>query len=79
MTLGGFDGEPDIHAMLNMYWEPLDFELPEVPGRSWLRAVDTALEPPLDIADPGAEAPVAGNIYTLQGRSVVVLINRAAG
>src|SRR5271157_1329616 len=78
MTLGGFDGEPDIHAMLNMYWEPLDFELPAVPGQRWLLAVDTALAPPLDIADPGAEAPLSGATYTLQGRSVVVLINRAA-
>jgi glycogen operon protein len=79
MTLGGFDGDPDIHAMLNMYWDPLDFELPAVPGRRWLLAVDTALAPPLDIADPGGEAPVEGATYTAKGRSVVVLINRAAG
>jgi len=78
MTLGGFYGEPDIHVMMNMYWDPLDFELPAVPGRSWLLAVDTALAPPLDIADPGAETPIAGPSYTLEGRSVVVLINRAA-
>jgi hypothetical protein len=39
--------------------------------------VDTALAPPFDIADPGAETPLSGATYTLQGRSVVVLINRA--
>jgi glycogen operon protein len=78
MTLGGFDGAPDIHAMMNMHWDALDFELPAVPGRRWLRAVDTALPPPFDIADPGAETPLSGATYTLQGRSVVVLINRAS-
>jgi glycogen operon protein len=77
MTLGGFDGAPDIHAMMNMHWDALDFELPAVPGRRWLRVVDTALAPPFDIADPGAETPLSGATYTLQGRSVVVLINRA--
>jgi glycogen operon protein len=77
MTLGGFDGAPDIHVMMNMYWEALDFELPVIPGRRWLRAVDTALAPPLDIADPGTETPLSGATYTLQGRSIVVLINRA--
>jgi isoamylase len=41
MTLAGFRGANDIHIMLNMYWESLDFELPAVPGRTWLKAVDT--------------------------------------
>ncbi|HMC61349.1 MAG TPA: hypothetical protein VKJ01_19320, partial [Candidatus Solibacter sp.] len=79
MTFGGFDGDPDIHVMLNMYWESLDFELPVVAGRQWFRAVDTALNSPLDIADPGQEQPVAGSAYALQGRSVVVLVNRIDG
>ncbi|HYW43318.1 MAG TPA: glycogen debranching protein GlgX [Bryobacteraceae bacterium] len=78
MTLAGFDGNPDIHVMMNMYWESQDFELPDVPGRSWFLAVDTAAAPPLDFADPGAEAPVAGPTHTVQGRSIVVLVNRAA-
>jgi glycogen operon protein len=78
MTLAGFDGAPDIHVMLNMYWESVDFDLPIVPGRSWFRALDTAQPPPDDIAGPGAEAPVAGTTYKLQGRSVAALINRAA-
>jgi glycogen operon protein len=77
MTLGGFDGAPDIHAMLNMHWDSLDFELPAVPDRRWFIAVDTAQAPPHDIADPGGEAPVTGTTYTLQGRGVAVLVNRA--
>jgi len=77
MTLAGFDGQPDIHVMLNMYWDSLDFELPAVPGRRWFRAVDTAQAPPGDIADPGAEPEVDEGAYTVQGRSVVALINRS--
>jgi len=78
LTLAGFDGDVDIHIMLNMHWENLDFELPVVPGRIWLRAVDTSQAAPLDIANLGHERPVVGNAYTVQARSVVVLVNREA-
>jgi glycogen operon protein len=44
---GGFHGDEDIHIMLNMYWESLDFELPSVRDRIWLEAVDTSKRPPL--------------------------------
>ena len=77
LTLAGFDGDADIHIMLNMHWERLDFELPTVPGRTWRKAVDTSQAPPLDIADFGGELPVVGNAYTVQGRSVAVLVNSA--
>jgi isoamylase len=75
-TLAGFDGDGDIHITLNMYWEALDFELPSVPGRTWLKAVDTSQPSPLDISDYGDELPVIGNACRVPGRSVVVLINR---
>ena len=78
MTLAGFNGDPDLHVMLNMLWDSLEFELPVVPGRSWFIAVDTAQTPPHDIADPGAEPAVTGNTCTVQPRSVVVLVNQAA-
>jgi len=77
MTLAGFNGDSDLHVMLDMYWEGLEFELPAVPGRRWSIAVDTAKAPPHDIADPGSEPAVTGNTYTVQPRSVVVLVNRA--
>ncbi len=73
MTLPGSGGDVSIHVMLNMYWESLDFELP--PDRSWFKSVDTAAPPPHDIEDPGSEIPVLGSTYSLQGRSVVVLIS----
>jgi glycogen operon protein len=78
ITLAGFRGEEDIHIMLNMYWEALHFELPPVAGRVWFRAVDTSLTSPLDIAEPGSEAPIAGSTYPVGQRSVVVLISRTA-
>ncbi len=77
MTLAGFRGDPDLHVIMNMYWGSLDFELPAVPGRVWLRAVDTALAPPSDIADAGHEPVVSGKTLAVAGRSVVVLVNRA--
>jgi len=78
MTVAGFDGECDIHAMLNMHWDAQDFELPVVAGRRWLVAVDTGQDSPLDIADPGKERPVAGDSCHLAGRSVVVLVNEVS-
>jgi isoamylase len=75
-TLGGFNEEADIHVMLNMYWEELEFEIPAVAGKQWYRAIDTAQNSPLDIAEPGKETLVTSNTYFVQGRSVVVLISQ---
>ncbi|WP_083656066.1 glycogen debranching protein GlgX [Mongoliimonas terrestris] len=75
-TLAGPDDGSDLHVILNMYWEPLDFELPSVAGHGWCRAVDTALAAPQDIAAPGAEVSHPAATYRVEGRSVVVLVNR---
>jgi len=32
-TLAGFEDHPDIHVMMNMYWEPLNMAVPVIPGR----------------------------------------------
>jgi glycogen operon protein len=76
MTLGGFDGDSDLHIMFNMFWESLEFELPIVPGRRWCLAVDTAQPSPYDIADPGSEPDVLGKTRLVEARSVAVLVNR---
>jgi isoamylase len=77
-TLAGFDGDTDIHVMLNMWSEDLEFELPRVAaGNAWRRSVDTALESPADISDDGAEPTVSTGTYRVAARSVVVLIARA--
>jgi len=75
-TLAGLDGEDDLHVMLNMVWEAVDFELPSIPGRRWARAVDTWLPSPDEILDPGHEVPVETDTYHAGDRSVVVLISQ---
>jgi isoamylase len=76
MTLAGFGSEPDIHLMANMYWDAVPMAIPQVAGRIWHRAVDTALPSPDDIADPGMSPAIHDEKYLVSGRSVVVLISK---
>lgn len=74
-------GRVILHLMVNAYWEPLDFELPEIgqhPDGKWRRWIDTSLDPPEDICD-WSEAPmVAGALYRVPPRSTAVLLMEAA-
>lgn len=72
-TVAGFNGDPDVHIMMNMYWEPLTFELPQISGYRWWRSLDTALPSPQDVVDLGEEVAVSGNTYTVADRSIVIL------
>src|SRR5262249_44725875 len=74
-TLGGLGQDPDINGMMNMHWEALDMDMPTVAGRKWLRAVDTSLPSPYDIAEAGLELPCLGESYRVNPRSIVVLVN----
>jgi isoamylase len=71
-TLAGVDDDPDVHVILNMDDQTLDFELP--PEHGWRRAFDTSLPSPEDAADPGREPAVDGGRYRALGRSAVVLV-----
>ena len=75
-TLGGFEEEVDVHVMLNMYWEELNFEIPSIEGREWYKVVDTADPSPMDIVEPGKETMVSGDVCLVKGYSVVVLISK---
>lgn len=75
-TLGGFDGEPDIHAILNMSCEELDFGVTPIEDRRWYVTIDTAQDSPEDIVESGEEKQITGNTYPVQGHSVVVLISK---
>jgi isoamylase len=75
-TMAGFGDAPDLHVMINMYWEKLSMAIPDVDGRGWYRAIDTTLSSPDNIADAGSETPVQGGRYAVGPRSVVVLISR---
>ncbi len=67
------EAQDDLHVMLNMEADGLDFELPEVPGWAWYRVVDTALASPADIVEEGAEERITTPTYHVSGRSVVIL------
>jgi glycogen operon protein len=75
-TLGGFEGGFDIHAVLNMYWDALDFEVPVIPGHRWYRIVDTARPSPEDIVETVPQVPIEGRQVRVEGRSVMVLLSR---
>jgi isoamylase len=62
-----------LHLILNAYWEPMIFELPQLNG-GWHRWIDTALEPPRDIIEWPAAPPVPGETYQAGDHSVAVLI-----
>jgi len=69
-------GRVVFHLMINACWEPLSFELPEPPGgwhAGWRRMIDTALDAPDDIAEPGQMPTIIANYYAVAPRSVVLL------
>jgi isoamylase len=74
-TLGGMDGDDDIHVILNMEDLALDFELPKLHRRSWHRVTDTARDAPQDILPPGREVEVSTPSYRAGPRSSVVLVS----
>jgi isoamylase len=80
-TLGGFAEEllddVDIHVMLNMEWENLDFDVPPLIGRKWYRVIDTSAPAPDDIMEAGfplaRDALITGNVCNVKWHSIVVL------
>lgn len=74
MTLGAREERNDLHIMFNMYWYPLDFDLPDVDGKKWYRAIDTSLASPDDIAEIGKETVHKSSSCKVNARSIVVLV-----
>jgi isoamylase len=73
-TVAGIEGgEPDVHAILNMSSDAIEFELPALAGRLWSLAVDTAQAPPGDIVAPARQAPLTERSRRVTRRSIVVL------
>ena len=70
------DGDATFHIILNAFWEPQAFELPAPPHKgTWLRVVDTSLDPPDDLVEPGTEVPIKSGVYQVGARSAVVLMS----
>jgi glycogen operon protein len=68
-----------LYIILNAYWDPLEFELPEAGtdgGGSWLRWIDTSLESPHEIVEWEQAPTVQVRTYCAGPRSVVVLFAR---
>jgi glycogen operon protein len=74
-TLWGQGRDNDLHIMLNMDMQNLDFAVPAVAaGKQWYVAASTSRYAPDDIADPGQEHQFLGQAYHVEGHSVVILI-----
>jgi glycogen operon protein len=71
---GASQGNSDIYAMINGYWEELPFVVQEGQPGDWRRVIDTGLDSPEDFREPGAEVPLSSRTYVVKPRSVVVLI-----
>jgi len=70
-----------FHLMLNAFWEPLEFELPQPGGHSgspWWRWIDTSLDSPQDIVEWQDAPTIPGTTYRAGPRSVVVLVAHVA-
>ena len=61
---------------MNMYWDGIEFEIPQFNGLDWYRIIDTSLPSPDDIVDREQQVKISDNHYIVTGRSVVVLITR---
>ncbi len=71
---GASQGDQDIYVMINAYWQDLLFTIQEGAFDEWRRVVDTSLESPADILNPGHEELLPSLLYSVKARSLVVLI-----
>jgi glycogen operon protein len=71
---GGTEHDQGIYIMINAFETDLGFIVQEGSARHWRRVVDTSLESPDDILEPGKEMSLASLSYPVRGHSVVVLV-----
>lgn len=74
----GFVKDHTIYVAINMYWDALDFELPQLSqNRSWHVAVNTAMAHP-ETFHTHNEEPLLDNQYSfiVGAKSVVILIGK---
>ncbi len=80
LTARSLSGRVVFHLMVNAWWKPLEFQLPQLGKQSaggWRRWLDTSLPSPADIV-PLEEAPAVGDgTYGLPPRSIAVVFARA--
>jgi len=75
-TLAAADGGCDIHVVMNMYWEPLEFQLPLAPHHGWRRIIYTYQSAPFDFVGAEEAEAVKSPAVVVNGRSVAVFISK---
>ena len=75
---GGAEKDDYLYVAMNTYWDALPFELPRLPeGAKWRISVNTGMDSPEDIWEPGSEPVLDNQESVLLGpRSVVILVGR---
>jgi isoamylase len=68
---GASQNDDDIYAMINAYWQALEFQVQEGTAQEWRRVVDTTLPSPDDFSKDGVV--LQQTKYVVAPRSVVVL------
>jgi glycogen operon protein len=71
---GSSENDSDLYVMINSYWEPLTFAIQEGAPKEWRRVVDTSSASPDDFVDLTAASAQSSLGYTVQPRSIVVLM-----
>jgi glycogen operon protein len=71
---GASQQDSDLYVMINAYWKELTFQIQERTTNEWRRVVDTSLDSPFDILEPGDESPLQSSQYQVPGRTVVTLV-----
>jgi len=65
-----------FHLILNAYWEPLTFEVPNLSPHKpcdWRRIIDTSLDSPSDFSRYSDAPALSDPLYRAEARSVVLL------
>ncbi len=66
--------EETIHVMVNAFWEPLTFELPNLKGKIWQKVVDTHAAAPFDFSKRWEGELIEGSTIETESRSIIVLM-----
>src|SRR3984885_7347056 len=69
---GASQGDDDIYAMINAYWEEVTFQVQEGTAPEWKRIVDTALASPNDFLE--SRSDLQRMDYAVAPRSIVVFL-----
>ena len=76
---GDSENDVDLYVVANMHDHELDFEIQDWRTGDWARAIDTGLDSPADICEPGQEIPLEEMTYRAGPRSVAVFLRRGRG